>query len=246
MTQIKSITFTSDQYQLHGILHLPDCQNPPIVIGCHGLLANCDSPKQIALAEHLSDIGIAYLRFDHRGCGKSQGDFQKVTTLSARCTDLKCAIATVKELVSSPYPVGLFGSSMGGTVCLAVAGEMPTGPKAIVAAPITTSNIQRAPLQHGPDQQRIPESFYTRNLMFDLQDNIDRINNILIFHGDMDEVVPVENAYTLHAKVKSPKKLIIQEKGDHGMSNILHQKEFLDETIRWFQTGMEMDSNRSK
>ncbi len=245
MNQIKPITFTSDQYRLHGILHLPDRQNPPIVIGCHGLLANCDSPKQITLANHLSKIGIAYLRFDHRGCGKSQGDFIKVTTLSARCTDLKCAMAAVKKIVPSEYPIGLFGSSMGGAVCLAVASEMATGPKAIVAAPINTKNIHRVPQQQGPDGRQLPESFYTHNLIFDLQDQIDRVSNILIFHGDMDEVVPVENAYNLHTRVNDPKKLIIQEKGDHGMSNPLHQKKFLSETIRWFQIGMEKISSET-
>ncbi|MBR9980379.1 MAG: damage-inducible protein CinA, partial [Desulfatitalea sp.] len=59
----------SDGHRLTGTLHLPDVERPPVVIGCHGLLADRRSPKQIALASALGRLGIAYLRFDHRGCG---------------------------------------------------------------------------------------------------------------------------------------------------------------------------------
>ncbi len=91
MRQIE-IHFISDSLRLCGILHLPLQKNPPVVIGSHGLLSSGNSPKQIALAQICNARGIAYFRFDHRGCGKSEGDFASVTTFKGRCTDLACAI----------------------------------------------------------------------------------------------------------------------------------------------------------
>ena len=112
----KDITFLSDGLALKGTLHLPPSDKPPIVIGLHGLYSSQESPKQIALARACNALGLAYLRFDHRGCGRSQGEFEKVTSLAARCRDLKSAIETVKAWPDTSDQIGLFGSSMGGTV----------------------------------------------------------------------------------------------------------------------------------
>lgn len=237
MEKQESINFFSDQYLLHGVLHLPDTPNPPVVIGCHGLLANSNSPKQIALARRCCEAGIAYFRFDHRGCGLSQGDFEKVTSLPARCNDLRSAIKTVRNIVGRHYPIGLFGSSMGGAVCLAVAAATETGPKVVVAAPLSTRALNRPPRPKEDGFMHISDSFYVDNLSFDLQDSLSKINNILIFHGDMDVVVPVANAYQLYTLADQPKKMVIQENGDHSMSGLTHQQEFQTEALDWFRRG---------
>ncbi len=88
-SKLKAISFHSDGLILKGTLHLPTVDHPPVVIGSHGLYSNQDSPKQIALARACNTLGMAYFRFDHRGCGSSQGEFDPVTSLAARCTDLK-------------------------------------------------------------------------------------------------------------------------------------------------------------
>ena len=75
------ITFSSDGLLLEGRLHMPEAQHPPFVIGSHGLFSTGDSPKQLALARHLNAAGIAFFRFDHRGCGRSAGSFRKETTI---------------------------------------------------------------------------------------------------------------------------------------------------------------------
>ena len=67
----KKITFSSNGFLLSGALHLPTTDLPPVVIGSHGLLSNSSSPKQIQLARKCNEYGIAFFRFDHRGCGQS-------------------------------------------------------------------------------------------------------------------------------------------------------------------------------
>lgn len=75
------IQFAADGFRLKGTLHLPAADNPPVVIGCHGLLSDRSSPKQIALAEACNALGLAFFRFDHRGCGESTGRLEAVTSL---------------------------------------------------------------------------------------------------------------------------------------------------------------------
>jgi hypothetical protein len=77
----KKISFLSDNFLLRGILHIPAVEKGPVIIGSHGLLSSGNSPKQIALARRCNDFGIAFFRFDHRGCGKSKGFLKKLLHL---------------------------------------------------------------------------------------------------------------------------------------------------------------------
>ena len=138
---IKDITFSCDGFELKASLHLPPAERPPVVIGCHGLLSDRNSPKQIALAEQCNQRNLAFLRIDHRGCGESHGEFEAVTSLDARCRDLRCAIELVKSNTEVGDRIGLFGSSMGGAVCLGVAGSIDIAALVTVAAPIRSRRI---------------------------------------------------------------------------------------------------------
>ena len=120
-----TITFSSDGFVLRGMLHLPSKKKPPVVIGCHGFLSTSDSPKQIQLATQCTAHGIAFFRFDHRGCGQSSGNFKQVTSLKTRCKDLISALDTIRARQDVGDRVGLFGSSMGGAVCISVAAAYP-------------------------------------------------------------------------------------------------------------------------
>lgn len=217
---VKTIAFKSDQYLLKGSLHLPENDLPPVVIGCHGLAANRQSPKQIGLAKACCRQGIAYFRFDHRGCGDSQRRFASVTTLEARCRDLIGAIQLIRSMNQFNGKIGLFGSSLGGTVCLSVAGSEE----------ITAMVTFAAPLHH-----RLPQAAgQGSKLRFDITNTIRGVNNIHIFHGERDTVVPLAHARHLYANAALPKKLTIQPAGDHRMSNTVHQELFRKESVSWF------------
>ncbi|MCK7511694.1 MAG: alpha/beta hydrolase [Desulfobacterales bacterium] len=126
-----------DGFQLKGTLHLPAADNPPVVIGCHGLLSDRSSPKQIALAEACNALGLAFFRFDHRGCGESAGKAGGGdTSLEGRASDLLHAIRLLESRPGLGKQIGLFGSSMGGAVCLRVASERPVAAVVTFAAPV--------------------------------------------------------------------------------------------------------------
>jgi alpha-beta hydrolase superfamily lysophospholipase len=234
---IRDISFFSDGFKLKGYLHLPSTNRPPVVIGSHGLYSSSSSPKQIALADQCNRFGIAYFRFDHRGCGSSEGKFEEVTSLEARCRDLTDAVAVITGRSDTGDRFGLFGSSMGGTVCLSVAGELGAHALVTFAAPFRSRILENGlPTFENSDR---PEIFLdTRKRRFDISDGLPDICNILVFHGEADDVVPVSHADEIYCLVKQPKKLIKQRQGDHPMSNEAHQKVFIKEASLWFKQGL--------
>jgi len=218
----RKISFTSDGFTLSGTLHLPKgISAPPVVIGCHGLLSDSNSPKQLALAARCNSAGIGYFRFDHRGCGDSTGDFGKVTSLNGRGNDLESAIHKLISLGIDRQRIGLFGSSLGGSVCLEVAGRLAISVMVIFAAPL---KVEPA----GSDSR-------PQYLAFDLSGRIDQIRNIHIFHGESDNTVPLAHAQSIYQQVAKPKQITIQKNGDHRMSDPAHQAAFLKSAVSWFQ-----------
>ncbi len=231
----KKIEFSSDGFILRGTLHLPGTEYPPVVIGSHGLLSSSDSPKQIELARQCNSFGIAYFRFDHRGCGESQGDFAKVTSLSARSKDLLSAVKLMRANSQTANRFGFFGSSMGGAACLAVASEARAEAVVTFAAPVRSRSVNSSIENqfNVNDPQRSPE---TLRLNFDISDKLKDIHNILIFHGDADTVVPFSNALEIYQKAAKPKKLVRQQAGDHMMSQQAHQQYFIRKAALWFKS----------
>jgi esterase/lipase len=134
----------------------------------------------------------------------------------------------------------LFGSSLGGAVCLSVAAEYPVQALVTVAAPINSRSLIEAAGGVLPEGLSA-ESVLSPRFRFDLSDRLSSINHLLIFHGENDSVVPVAHARQLFEKAGDPKKLVVQEGGDHVMSNPLHQNHFMTETLLWFSTCLQAD-----
>jgi dipeptidyl aminopeptidase/acylaminoacyl peptidase len=230
----RSISFYSDGLRLDGVLHLPSVSNPPVVVGSHGLASDGDSPKQIELANTCASLGMAYFRFHHRGCGTSEGFFPDVTTLENRKKDLLAAVTTVMSRPDTGDRLALFGSSMGGTTCIAASDHLNVEGYVLVAAPVVGKSLTKPP-ENLNDNPELGPDFYERLLNFDMTDKIPRIKNILVFHGDNDETVPMKNSETLYRLAGEPKKLIIQPNGDHRISDPGHQIEFIRESSEWFR-----------
>jgi len=228
-----NISFLSDGYKLNGVLHLPEAQSPPVVVGSHGLESNGDSPKQIELANRCNEMGIAYFRFDHRGCGTSEGIFAEVTSVENRKADLIHAVNTILSRSDIGNRLALFGSSMGGTTCIAAAAELKAEAYVLVAAPVFGQTLIKPPEEL--DKEGLSIAFYEKFLKFDISGNIPLINNVLIFHGDKDDIVPILNSETIYRDAQDPKKIIVQKNGDHRISDPVHQKEFITETTLWYK-----------
>lgn len=237
MPNQQTIHFQSDGDRLIGDLHLPDTGRCPVVIGCHGLLANRQSPKQIALAEALNRLGIAYLRFDHRGCGDSQGAWNSRTLLADRCRDLYHAIQAMQSHSAIDGLAGLFGSSFGGTVVMAFAAYSPVPRLITYAAPITSRTVHQ---QAAADQIQAHNALSDNELealAFDIRPQLVLLSSILVLHSENDEIVPCDHAHQIFAAAREPKKLILFSGGDHRLSDPARQAQFIEACTAWFLSG---------
>lgn len=242
---MQAFNFVVDNLTLQGWLHLPDNLKPNLVIGSHGLLSTGNSPKQIALAKALNSHGIAYIRFDHRGVGLSEGDFASETTLANRTRDILAAHAFARVNFDLGPKLGLFGSSMGGATCLNAFNELQPQALVTVAAPVASADIlqrQWHSLLKSDTDQNIPylpdrhfhQFLENANKSFDLQPKLADINHVLVIHGTSDEIVPCTQAQLVFVAAQKPKKLLLQAGGDHTISDHKHQTEFLQAATEWF------------
>lgn len=226
------LAFSSDGYRLQGTLHLPDVPHPNLIVGSHGLYSSGASPKQCELAGRCCQMGLAYFRFDHRGCGRSEGRFEKVTTLAGRRNDVVDAVAFLRKKFDLGPKLGLFGSSLGGATCLAAAGVLTPFRLVTLAAPVDSHSILTASTKH---EAPVPPLFFKDAFQFDLRQNLGAIKGLLIIHGDDDEVIPPPHADIIFEHVGNPKKRLFVSGGDHRLSRRDHQRRFIRETLDWFK-----------
>jgi esterase/lipase len=145
------------------------------------------------------------------------------------------AIKTIQIRKDVGDRIGLFGSSMGGAVCISVATEFKVDALVTFAAPVRSSSIIEAPEKSDNSNTQKPP-FDKKYLQSNISDKLSRLHHILIFHGDSDNLVPPSNAREIYEKSGEPKKLIMQKDGDHRMSNKEHQGNFIREAALWFKT----------
>ncbi len=121
---------TAANLSLAGTLTLPNTQGnfPAVILVTGSGPQNRDEEVYghkpfLVLADHLTRNGIAVLRYDDRGNGKSTGDFKAATTEDL-ATDAESAIAylkTRKEI--NKNAIGMAGHSEGGMIAAMIASK---------------------------------------------------------------------------------------------------------------------------
>ena len=233
-SRIIDCSFESDGYLLYGTLHLPHVESPPVVIGSHGLLSSGESPKQIDLARRCAANGIAFLRFDHRSCGRSQGPAGGIASLEGRSRDIVHAARWLASRPDTGNKVGLFGSSMGGAACITAFAGIDAAVLVTFAAPIRSRTLGR--LQENTPNLLLSSRSVSDQLHFDLRARLNGLHHVLIFHGENDDVVPPGDAEEIYERSQPPKRIIRQKGGDHRMSHPPHQRAFIRDAVDWYKT----------
>lgn len=123
--RIDTLEIQGSEGKLYAELERPSTlssSRQPLVILCHGFMGNCDSPLLKEIAKDLYNYGIASLRFDFNGHGKSEGEFQNMTVPN-EIEDLKNVIEWARR---QPWvgSISLLGHSQGGVVASMTAGEL--------------------------------------------------------------------------------------------------------------------------
>jgi len=131
------------------IAHLRYAGRAPGVIFLHGFNSDMQGQKAEALAEFCAGRGQAYLRFDCRAHGQSEGDFADFSIGGA----LEDALYMLDNLTEGPQI--LVGSSMGGWLAFLLAFSRPERVGAIIGlapAPDFTDDMFTEDLT--PEQQQ--------------------------------------------------------------------------------------------
>jgi uncharacterized protein len=123
------VSIASAGLKLHGALGVPDSARPPerraAFLVLHGFGSNCESAGVIQPTRVLSEFGYVTLRFDMRGCGKSEGEFGRIICLE-QVDDLGRALTFLaRHPAVDPDRIGVIGSSFGGAVAVYGAGTNP-------------------------------------------------------------------------------------------------------------------------
>lgn len=123
--QSQDVTIDGDHGKLSSILQRPDGKREyPLVIIMHGFMGNKERPLLTKLADDLEKDGIASIRFDFNGHGKSEGRFQDMTVLN-EIEDAK-AVYDYAGKLPGVTGIALAGHSQGGVVASMTAGELGT------------------------------------------------------------------------------------------------------------------------
>ena len=130
----EDVTFTNDKFniKLAGTLTIPKGEGPfPAVILITGSGAQNRNEELLGhkpflvIADYFSRNGIAVLRYDDRGVGKSQGNYSTATTADL-ATDAEAAFNFLKTYPKiNPRLIGLAGHSEGGLIAPIVASQNP-------------------------------------------------------------------------------------------------------------------------
>jgi len=121
---IKPVILENNQQKIVGILHIPDqlkrADKAPGILMLHGFTGNKTEAHRlfVRVARKLCDAGFIVLRFDFRGSGDSDGEFED-TTVPAQVDDAKKALDYLTSLNQvNQDKVGVIGLSMGGRVAV--------------------------------------------------------------------------------------------------------------------------------
>ena len=229
--------------RLVGVVHTAAGETG--VILCHGMESTKEGTKLKLLAERLSRAGLSVLRFDFSYVGESQGEFADLT-FRGEVDDLAGAWDFFRGRVGGP--IGILGSSMGGTIALLFAAAEPrAGALATIAA---VARPARAIAELRPSELerwrtegvlslggvRLKRSFLDDVETLDVIGACRRIAcPTFLAHGDADRVVPCSDAEEIAAALGGEHRLKIYPGADHRFSRPSDLETLLDDCAAWLE-----------
>lgn len=214
---------TADGVRLKGwFLPAPGGESGRTIIFCHGWRAN--RGEMLRDTWFLSELGINLFYFDFRASGESKGEVSSVGYLETR--DFDAAYEFLKN--NRPHAaeaVGVFGTSMGGSVAIYAAAKYPE--LACLAAENAFLSYNKVVANWSWRRLKTPYFplvwltlfFVRRKLKTDPEPysplyNADKVRVPSIFiNGDNDDLVPVRDAEALFGLCGSPKKEMLMIAG---------------------------------
>ncbi len=231
MIQERIIFKNRNNYELTGIVQLPDKKPTAFALFAHGFTCSKNMEALGYISDSLVKSGMGVLRFDFTGLGESEGDFSD-TNFSSNIEDLVDAGKYLEKHFEAPSI--LIGHSLGGAAVLAAAGEIKSCLAVVtIAAPSSPDHVLRhiANLDEieklGIVEVNIAGRKFNIKKQFledlDKQSLRNKIKNLgrplLIMHSPQDTFVGINNATEIFTAAKHPKSFISLDNADHILSD---------------------------
>ncbi|TWI57992.1 alpha/beta hydrolase [Halalkalibacter nanhaiisediminis] len=258
-TTPSAVRFYSNR--LSGVVHYPENhdQKHPAIIFVHGFVGSKvgDHRLFVKAANYFTKLNYVSFRFDFKGCGESDGDYQDVT-LTEQIKELQAAIEYVSQLDEvDPEQIILIGHSLGGAVT-ALTSSLEKQIKHIVlwspvARPyqeisaITGAKAVETAKQEGVYDHKgflLSHTFFTDLKAHQPLEAISSYSGTaLIIHAEKDEAVPKENAATYkNAITASYKDQLVDvayvNGADHTFSATHWEQELFASTSEWLKRAL--------
>lgn len=187
---------TPDHVRLQ-LWYRPAATGYPTVLYLHGNASNLGGRAGIYAA--LAQQGFGVLALSYRGYGKSGGE----PTEAGLYTDARMAMAFLTEHEHIPlHRIILFGESLGTGVAVQMATEYATGALVLEAAYTSVAARAAEIYFYVPVNLLIHDKFYSLK-------KIGRIKApLLLFHGELDQTIPIAHGKALFDAAPEPKQAI--------------------------------------
>lgn len=247
-------TVRSGAFDLAAVVDWPDARPAPVpaVICCHGFTGNRFETRRlyVLLAQRLTKLGIAVMRFDHRGCGESSGDFIDFTA-EGLLEDLDAALGAFIALPGvDTSRTGLMGYSLGGASCSYLMHRRPGFVCASYWAPVARPDIIRERFETTyPDFSGTAERGYFDYFGFRVNaryfETVGQVlrpldwaagfrGPVLFLHGDADEIVrPDQSRQYAERRAHPGDHLEFLAGADHGFTDSGTIGLLLEKTAAW-------------
>ena len=262
----QAVTIVNEGQSMRGMLHLPGTRSPhPAVILLHGFTGDKTGPHRLFVhtARALAAAGIAVLRFDMRGSGESEGEFQDVTI----ATELSDAQTALDWLMAhpeiDPQRVGLLGLSLGGLLESILAGRnagrirglaywssaanaevfVHTANRTAEKSGVSTGSLMDQLLTNGyimvwsyPVGLEMIQTFFQQEPLAELRPYTGKA---LIIHNTSDPVVPVTQATSYADHFGSRATVHLLDDNTHTFDSPPNERQVIDLTVEWFKNQLQ-------
>lgn len=226
---MQRITFKGSQgFDLAARLDRPHGPIRAYALFAHCFTCGKDLQPANRIVKALNNDGIAVLRFDFTGLGKSEGEFAN-TNFSSNVADLVAAAQHMREYFEAPSL--MIGHSLGGTATLLAALEVPEV-KAVVTigSPSNATNVMKqfacavdtiegegeAEVSLAGRPFKIKKQFLDDIRGQNVLDAVAKLKKpLLICHSPIDDTVSVDHAGEIFMAAKHPKSFLSLDKADH-------------------------------
>ena len=228
--------------KIAAVIHKPNQEQKGVLLLQHGLFSDKEGSWE-RRAKFFAEKGFKAIRFDRRGYGESDREFQDFNL----ATGIKDTITVLDhQEENGEENFAIYGSSFGGLIGIHAAAQDSRISSLGLRAPATFtsdifSEIEKTVLKEGKisleDEMEgafMDKSFFEALEKYDAIEAAEEIDvPIIIFHGTEDDVVPIEDSRKFYQLLETRKE-IHEISGEGHVFSTEKDNEVLKKASDWF------------